>query len=252
MSITFNDDYINKTVNKDTRKPSEHYRLRCWHETANGSGNPHSTLKWNIGAEAKSSYDVLIARDGEVWRYVDWRTWNSWSEGLSSWTLDGKLLTSTQLGRAALGIELDGANNGKMKATSAQIESAARFAIFTAETEGIPLDGDHDVTHAEIAPGRKTDPKGYTIKQIYEAIADIQKPPEPDWQREFGDVPFFPDSGFGQAFVAAHRADTPLGRALTKEFDGPEPSKVVYQRFQEAILTWTELADVTVYRKEKL
>lgn len=205
IPIVFNDEYLNRTENKDLRKPGERYKLRCWHETGNSSGSPHRTLQWNLHTRSKtgqliqSSYDVMIARDGEIWRYVDWTEWNSWSEGVSSWTVDGKLLTSGPLGRACLGIELDGANDGKQKATAAQIESAARFAIYTAETEGIPLDGDHDVTHAQIAPGRKTDPRGYAIDQVYEAIRSMQQLVTPDFGSLWG--PYF--SYFSESGIAA-------------------------------------------------
>lgn len=77
--------------------------------------------------------------------------------------------------------------------------------------------------------------------------AEVKRRMEPDWQALFGDHVFRPESGFGQAFVKAHRAGKSLGRALTAEFD--DPLGVTMQRFQNAILTYTELAGVSVYRK---
>lgn len=256
MSIAFNDQYLNATVNKDPREPGEKYRVRCWHETAGKSGNPHSTLRWNLhkrdpktGRLIQSSYDVLIARDGEIWRYVDWKVWNSWSEGLSSWTVDGKLLQSGPLGRVCMGIELDGANDGKQKATDAQIESAARFAIFTAETEGIPLDGDHDVTHAQIAPGRKTDPRGYSLNDIFDEVARLQRPSEPDWRKEW----YWPNWDLIQSFgiptrwKEEHQAGRPLGKPLFPD-ERPRIDGRVDMTFEQGYITYSAREGVKVWR----
>lgn len=251
ITIVFNDEFLNQTENKDLRKPDDKYRLRCWHETGNSSGKPRNTLKWNLherdpktGRLIQSSYDVLIARDGELWRYVDWKKWNSWSEGLSSWTVDGTLLQSGALGRACLGIELDGANDGKQKATSAQIESAARFAIYTWETEAIPLDGDHDVTHAQIAPGRKSDPRGYTIQQVYEAIRGLQKTVEPDWAARWGTAyPYFAGSGIATAWRDAWRLGTELGPAVSDEMS---ISVGVVRNFYNGFITYSPKAGMKV------
>jgi hypothetical protein len=185
VTISFNDQYLNLTVNKDTRVPGTPFLLRCWHETGNGSGDPHSTLKWNLKAfqvingktyTVLSSYDFLIARDGEIFRYVDYHRYTSWSEGASRWTLDGTTYHNYALGTIALGIELDGANDGKQHATDDQLAAAARLSMFLWQTEGIALDGSHDVTHAQIAPGRKFDPRGYTIAQVLERARALLTP----------------------------------------------------------------------------
>lgn len=249
IQIAFNDTYKDQTVNKDPRRPGERYRIRCWHETANGSGDPHSTLRWNLherdpktGQLIQSSYDVLIARDGEIWRYVDWKVWNSWSEGVSSWPVDGIVLASGPLGRVCLGIEIDGANDGKQKVTAAQIESAARFAIFTAETEGIPLDRKHDVTHAQIAPERKSDPRGYTINQIYEAVQSMQKASGPDYSVLWGNlVPYFEGSGIAAAW--RDNAAT-LGRATSDETT--DKAGTVWRLFSGGAVSYSPLTGKTV------
>jgi hypothetical protein len=250
VQITFNDQYLNQTVNKDKRVPGDDYRVRAWHETANGSGNPHNTLNWNLKAEQTvkgktykvySSYDVLIDRSGVIWRYVDWKVWNSWSEGVSEFTIDGKKYESGPLGRMCMGIELDGANDGIMKATEPQIEAAALFAIYTAETEGIPLDGKHDVTHAQIAPWRKTDPRGYTIAQVYAAIRDLQQGTAIDWQALWGDnYPYFAESGIAQRWRQEHLMGKGLGEAESDEYT-LDDGRVV-RLFDKGAIWWTPSA----------
>lgn len=231
IPITFNDQYLNQTVNKDLRAPNEPYLARCWHETANGSGDAHSTLKWNLKAtqtvkgktyDVYSSYDILVARDGTAYRYVDWTTYNSWSEGVSSAVIDGKTYRDNLLGRRMLGIELDGPNNGT-PATPAQIDTAARIVLLTSETLHIPGDGKHDFTHAQIAPNRKTDPKGYTVRQILVRAAEIamaaNKPVEPDWPKLWGTaIPYInPTFGIPTAWRDSYRLGKPLGEAVTGE-----------------------------------
>lgn len=185
--IDWNDQYLNLTANKDARSGVP-ILGRCWHETANGSGDPHQTLNWNLKPyqvvngkkyTVLSSFDILVDRLGGAWRYVDWVVFNSWSEGESQATIDGKVYKDYALGLRLLGIELDGANDGKQKATEAQIDTSARIVLLTEETLHIPTDGKHDFTHAGIAPGRKSDPQGYNLLQIMQRVAELKKQGQP-------------------------------------------------------------------------
>lgn len=250
IPITFNDQYLNQTVNKDLRGPNEPYLIRCWHETANGSGDAHSTLKWNLKATQRvgtktydvySSYDVLVARDGTPYRYVDWNVWNSWSEGVSSAMINGTMYRDNLLGRRAFGIELDGPNNG-IKATSAQIETAARLVLFTEDTLHIPADGKHDFTHAQIAPNRKTDPQGYTVKEVLDAAAALRGTATPDYSALWGThYPYFAESGIAGAWRDNAAA---LGPATSDETGDAEGK--IWRLFRGGAVSWNPRTGKTV------
>lgn len=173
--------YQDATVNKTARVPGERYVGRLWHETANGSGNPYSTLEWNLSASVGSSYAFLIARDGTVFQYVSYDEYTAWHAGDAAWTVDGTLYIDWALNVATIGIELDGPNDGT-PCTAAQIDAAALLAIFLRDELGIDLSGHYDVTHATVAEphGRKSDPRGATISQILTRAHEFASEPAED------------------------------------------------------------------------
>ena len=165
MTISLDTSYRNATVNKHARSPGAPYKGRCWHETASQTGNPYSTLEWNLSAQAGSSYHFLIARDGTIFEYVDYDAYTAWHAGKALWTVDS--VTYSDVNSITIGIELDGPNDGT-PCTSVQIDAAALLALALWEDLGITLTGQYDVTHKQVAQpaGRKTDPLGATIVQI--------------------------------------------------------------------------------------
>jgi hypothetical protein len=247
IKLETDDSYMNRTENKDPREPGERYLLHVWHETATGSHPPkaRNTLEWNLhkvhpttGQKIYSSYDILIAWDGTVYRYVDWREWNSWAEGVSHATVDGKLLTSGPLGRAALSTEIDGMNRG-IKASAAQIESAAKVRIMIEETEGIAIDGKHDFTHAEIAPGRKSDPRGYTIREVFDEVTRLRSL-QPNWRLRWGNHAHYdPAWGIPTAWRKAWEQGSQLGKAISHEYIHPLNPDFVRQDFEFGVINWT-------------
>lgn len=78
-------------------------------------------------------------------------------------------------------------------------------------------------THRAIAlpTGRKVDPSDWNDEDFYRWRAELFVSPEPDWQREFGHVPFVPHFGFGQKYMEVYHGGRPLGRAR-----GPERAEV--------------------------
>jgi N-acetylmuramoyl-L-alanine amidase len=165
MAVRVDTSYCSSTANKSPRDPGTPYVARLWHETANGSGNPYNTLEYNLSANVGSSYDFLIARDGTIFQYIDYHNWTAWHAGDSYCVIDGVAYADWDVNEHFIGIELDGPNNGE-PCTQAQIDAAALLAIALAVTENIPLTGAYDVTHAQVAPGRKSDPQGATVDQI--------------------------------------------------------------------------------------
>lgn len=243
VQLVTNDDYLNKTENKDPRKPGEKYLLHVWHETATKTHPPiaKSTLEWNLARSVASSYDGLIAWDGTYYRYVDWRVWNSWAEGVSHATVDGVLYTSAgspQLGRIALSTEIDGMNDGHT-ASPAQIETAAKVAIMYEETEGIKIDTGHHFYHSQIAPGRKTDPRGYTMRDVFDEVARLRAF-APNWPLRWGGLAHYdPTYGIPTAWRAAWEQGHMLGKAISHEYVHPANNEFVRQDFEFGVINWT-------------
>lgn len=246
IELKTDDSYTNRTENKDPRKPGEKYLIHVWHETATRRYPPvaKSTLDWNLARAVESSYDLLIAWDGTVYRYVDWKVWNSWAEGVSHCTVDGILYTSAgtsttpPLGRIALSTEIDGMNDGH-KASPAQIEMAAKCRIMLEETEGIKIDGGHDFYHYQIAPGRKTDPRGYTMREIFDEVARLRAF-APNWPLRWGSLANYdPTYGIPTAWRKAWEQGDMLGKAISHEYVHPENPGYVRQDFEFGVINWT-------------
>ena len=186
IPINFNTQYLNKTVNKDSRRAALIHSLHwgylgtLWHETGSPDpSNPYGTLDYNLnaydsrGRPIKSSYDYLIARDGTIFQYIDSKAFTSWHSGVSSWTAPGGgVYRNYAANEVLLSVELDGKNDGT-PVTAQQLQSAGRLAIYLRDEFGIPLDRRYHPEHREVAPGRKTDPRGYTPDQVLAAAATL-------------------------------------------------------------------------------
>ena len=114
---------------------------------ADASPKEEATLSWICSAASKVSYHVLVHRDGGLTRCVtDDRS--AWACGESEW--QGLRF----LNRYSLSLAFANLNNNAEYLTARQVEAAKRVI---AEWQGkYPIE---DVlTHAMIAPGRKSDP----------------------------------------------------------------------------------------------
>jgi N-acetylmuramoyl-L-alanine amidase len=98
--------------------------------------------------EASAHY--LVGRDGRIIQLVDERA-RAWHAGESKWGAD------TDINSASLGIELD--NNGNEPFPDAQISALLRLLADIEERYHIRAA--NFLGHADIAPGRKTDPSRY-------------------------------------------------------------------------------------------
>ncbi len=96
------------------------------------------------------SAHYLIARDGRIIQLVDERA-RAWHAGESKWGAD------TDINSASLGIELD--NNGHEPFPEVQISALLRLLADIEARYRIPAA--NFLGHADIAPGRKTDPSRY-------------------------------------------------------------------------------------------
>lgn len=224
--MKFIDTYLNKTANKTSRKANTPYIGVIWHETASPSPeNPIGTLEYNLDAKIESSYDLLISRVGEWWRYLDWKYWTSWDSGVSTGTIKAMQYSNWALNSVTLGVELDGRNNGT-PITLDQLDAAAMFALYVRDTEAIPLETAHHHTHASVArpKGRKTDPRGTTIAQLLKRARELDPKgsimSETNFPLIWGDaVPYRSTFGIPSRWRQEYLRGNDLGAAVQDEQD---------------------------------
>ncbi|KQR69904.1 N-acetylmuramoyl-L-alanine amidase [Pedobacter sp. Leaf176] len=138
------------SVNFGIRKPN----FVIIHHTAQNSLN--QTIKTFHSTRAGTSAHYVIGRDGKVVHMVnDYLRANH--AGISKWGKD------TDLNSSSIGIELD--NNGIGDVwQDAQINSLIKLLATLKKTYNIPTA--NFIGHADIAPGRKNDPKNFPWKRL--------------------------------------------------------------------------------------
>lgn len=138
------------SVNFGIRKPN----FVIIHHTAQDSLN--QTIKTFHSTRAGTSAHYVIGRDGKVVHMVnDYLRANH--AGISKWGKD------TDLNSSSIGIELD--NNGIGDVwQDAQINSLIKLLATLKKTYNIPTA--NFIGHADIAPGRKNDPKNFPWKRL--------------------------------------------------------------------------------------
>lgn len=120
-------------------------RLICLHADAGASDK--GTLSWLAAEESKVSYHILVGRDGTAYEVVDPRK-RAWHAGKSVWK------GASNCNDYSVGVAFANRHDGTEPLTDAQLATmldvvrdlAGRFPIADV------------VTHAMIAPSRKTDP----------------------------------------------------------------------------------------------
>ncbi|MGZ5091149.1 MAG: N-acetylmuramoyl-L-alanine amidase [Burkholderiales bacterium] len=153
--------------NFDARRPN----FVIIHHTSDG--NAEEALDVLTDRERKVSAHYLIGRDGKLFQLVD-EAARAWHAGESYWG------GQRDMNSASIGIELD--NDGNERFAEAQIETLVallsdlklRYSIPTANFLG----------HADIAPGRKTDPSRFfpwkrLAEQGFGLWCDPPYPPAP-------------------------------------------------------------------------
>lgn len=114
------------------------------------AGNEARALSWLCSPESRTSYHLLVTRDGRVVRLVGDQQ-RAWHAGLSSWR--GK----RDVNSITLGIAIANRNDGEPY-TAAQYRRVSEIVAHYCR-QG--LSPDDVISHAEIAPGRRTDPLGW-------------------------------------------------------------------------------------------
>lgn len=169
--MNLNTSYLNKTPNKTKRLTTDFKPLFVvCHETA-GTGS----LDWNLRPDVQASFNYLIKRDGEIYHYVDERTHFAWHAGRgpnkkpyngnSRILINNTLYTGSQVNIYAIGVELEGPNDGT-SITSVQTKAMLDLLHYFNTTYGIPLTREYIVSHKDVAPGYKSDPQGYSVQSL--------------------------------------------------------------------------------------
>jgi N-acetylmuramoyl-L-alanine amidase len=115
---------------------------------ADASPSERATLDWICSPRSAVSYHLLVHRDGTVTRCVpDDRA--AWACGKSAW--DGV----QELNRHSLSIAFANRHDGKERLSDAQIDAMMRL-VQACKARHPTVEG--VLTHAMIAPGRKSDP----------------------------------------------------------------------------------------------
>ncbi|TCD12845.1 N-acetylmuramoyl-L-alanine amidase [Pedobacter frigidisoli] len=161
------------SVNFGIRKPN----FVVIHHTAQDS--LAQTIKTFFSTKAGTSAHYVISRDGKVVHMVnDYLRANH--AGVSKWGKD------TDLNSSSIGIELD--NNGIGDVwQDAQINSLIKLLATLKKAYNIPTA--NFIGHADIAPGRKNDPKNFPWKKLADKgfgfwYDDILKNPPLDFNTE--------------------------------------------------------------------
>jgi hypothetical protein len=218
--LIFNNSYLDRTQNKTLRTAADKtlpaaLDFIVWHETG-GFG----TLKYNLPRSVGASFTHMIGRDGTIYHYVDETRFIAWHAGKgdkrppwnneSRWTLpNGRLYVGYNVNVHALGVELEGMNDGT-PITAAQRTSAIAFIRWARERYGIPLEYGYHPEHTQVAPYYKSDVRGATISLIVDAARALDTPSagalfDAAWRASGGDVykpgVLFPGLKIGEPFT---------------------------------------------------
>lgn len=115
-----------------------------------------NSLAWlTTDPASEVSAHLLIDKDGDVHRLVE-DAGVAYHAGVSTWSVYGRA-GQPSVNAVSLGIELENLNTGSDPYPSIQVLAAARAVYRWIQAYGfLPT-----VSHAAIAPGRKTDPAGF-------------------------------------------------------------------------------------------
>ncbi len=153
--MQLNTTYLNQTPNKTPRNTTTFKpEFVIMHETAG-----YGSLQWNLKPSVRSSYNYLISRNGTIYHYVDEKKYIAWHAGVRS---EARGYEEGEINIYAIGCELEGPNDG-LPITVAQWKSMIELMHHFRDTYGIPIHKDYYLAHKDVAPGYKSDPKGYSV-----------------------------------------------------------------------------------------
>lgn len=156
----------------DREKPSPNHGPRSatgislivLHATAD-NGNEQGAEEWMAKSGSLVSCHLHIRRDGSVTRLVD-DSRRAWHAGNSHWP------GISDVNGSSLGWEIANRNDGKEEYTDEQYAKVAQLLALY-----LPQGISHQdvLSHHEVAPDRKTDPRGWDWKRMYRELAALEK-----------------------------------------------------------------------------
>lgn len=168
MAHKTNYGYYNLTPNKSPRTSGIlPLAFAVQHETAG-----YGSLAWLMRPDVDASYTDIITRDGTRWPYVNPQTHYAWHAGIKSkWRVRGKLYERGYLNQGSYGVSVEGPNDGTW-ITDAQFVTLCDYNAQLALKHGWSPTVEYFPTHAQVAPGYKTDPLGYHQAEM---LAEVTK-----------------------------------------------------------------------------
>ncbi len=131
---------------------------------ATATSGVESPLEWLRNPESKVSAHYLISLDGTIYHLVH-ESDTAWHAGESEWNGE------PYVNDFSVGIELVNANDGQMPYPKDQI--AACVNLTRAICSDWAISPQNVIGHADIAPGRKTDPMAFPWYEFRARLAEI-------------------------------------------------------------------------------
>jgi len=150
-------------------------RMIVLHATAGAYPGDYEWLRQGGSASAPVSIHYYIDKQGNISQMVADAN-IAWHAGESTWIVDGQQINYAHgCNAVSVGIELENWNNGSDPYPQAQVDAAVWLTRQLVQTYAIPRN--QLVRHLDIAPARKTDPRGFGWAQFVE---DVYSPLEPE------------------------------------------------------------------------
>lgn len=173
-------------------------------------GGLEPTLAWFANPQSGVSAHYVVGKDGAVFQSVR-EAERAWHAGVSHMA-DGR----EDVNDFAIGIELANMNDGADPYPPEQMDGIVALVRYLADKYKIPAE--NVVTHAEIAPDRKTDPLGFPVPDLLVQAYNLATPPPDSVVRNAawnaGGIPYNPDAAF-----PTFARENGLGNPETPEFD---------------------------------
>jgi N-acetyl-anhydromuramyl-L-alanine amidase AmpD len=153
-------------------------RMVVMHATAGRYPGDYGWLRQGGSSSAPVSIHYYIRKNGDISRMVaDEDT--AWHAGRSTWVVDGQRIAyNVGCNPISIGIELENLNDGRDPYPQAQYDAALWLMRKLVADYGIPRA--HLVRHLDIAPQRKTDPRGFAWEQFVNAVYTAEAAPVPE------------------------------------------------------------------------
>lgn len=153
-------------------------RMVVLHATAGHAPGDYNWLRQGGSSRAPISVHYYIDKQGTISQFVDDAN-IAWHAGRSTWVVDGQRIDYNHgCNGVSIGIELENLNDGHDPYPRPQYDAAVWLMRSLVQKYRIPRA--QVVRHLDIAPRRKTDPRGFPWERfVAEVFATAAKPQQP-------------------------------------------------------------------------